>query len=83
MRDTQIKGLTTDLKVTCLPHPALQVGDWVTVAAPVINQQIVPLVGMVKTMSLQTNGAAVQSMKLTVECAYADVQLAFGSVDRA
>lgn len=83
MRDTQIKGLTTDLKVTCLPHPALQVGDWVTVAAPVINQQVAPLVGMVKTMGLQSSGTAPQAMTLTVECAYADVQLAFRKVNRA
>jgi hypothetical protein len=83
MRDTQIKGLTTDLKVKCLPHPALQVGDWVTVAAPVINQQVVAVVGMVKTMALQSSGSAVQAMQLTVECAYADVQLAFGKVNRA
>lgn len=82
MRDTQINGLTTELKVTCLPNPALQEGDWVTVAAPVINNQIVPLVGKVKTMSLQTAGTSMQAMSLTVECSYADVQLAFGSVDR-
>lgn len=83
MRDTQIKGLTTDLKVTCLPNPALQVGDWVTVAAPVINQQTAPLVGMVKTMGLQSSGTAPQAMTLTVECSYTDVQLAFGRVNRA
>jgi hypothetical protein len=59
------------------------VGDWVTVAAPVINQQVVPLVGMVKTMGLQSSGTAPQAMTLTVECAYADVQLAFRKVNRA
>lgn len=82
MRDTQIAGLTVDLAVTCLPHPALQQGDWVTVASPVINNQIVDLVGRVKTMNLQANGATVQAMTLTVECNYADVELAMGGVRR-
>jgi hypothetical protein len=82
MRDTQIRGLTTDLTVTCLPHPALQQGDWVTVASPVVNGQTVTLNGKVKTMHLQSAGTTVAAMVLTVECTYADVQAALGKVNR-
>jgi hypothetical protein len=82
MRDTQLSGLTTDLVVQCLPNPAIQQGDWVTVASPVVNQQTVTLSGKVKTMALKSNGNSVASMTLTVECTYADVQAALGGVDR-
>lgn len=82
MRDTQIAGLTVDLAVTCLPNPALQQGDWVVVAAPVINNQIVRLIGRVKTMQLNAANGTVGAMALTVECSYSDVQLVMGGVDR-
>jgi hypothetical protein len=82
MRDTQLQGLTTDLVVTCLPNPAIQQGDWVTVASPVVNQQTVTLNGKAKTMHLQNNGNTVAAMTLTVECTYADVQAALGAVTR-
>lgn len=79
---TQLRGLTVDLFVTCLPNPALQQGDWVTVANPVVNQQIVSLVGRVKTMSLASKGTAPDRMQLTVQCTYSDVQTALGQVNR-
>lgn len=82
MRDTQIAGLTTELTLTCLPNPALQEGDWVQVAAPVIHNKVVPLVGRVKTMQLSFNKTAPQPMSLTVVCSYADVAYAFGGVFR-
>jgi tellurite resistance-related uncharacterized protein len=82
MRDTQLHGLTTDLQVTCLPNPAIQQGDWVTVASPVVNNQTVTLAGKVKTMHLASNGNTVAAMTLTVECTYADVQAALGTVNR-
>lgn len=82
MRDTQIASLTVDLAITCLPNPALQQGDWVVVAAPVINQQVVQLIGRVKTMHLPSSGASVGAMSLTVECSYTDVQKVMGGVDR-
>jgi hypothetical protein len=82
MRDTQLHGLTTDLQVTCLPNPAIQQGDWVTVASPVVNNQTVTLAGKVKTMHLASNGNSVAPMTLTVECTYADVQAALGTVNR-
>lgn len=82
MRDTQLHGLTTDLMVTCLPNPAIQQGDWVTVANPVVNNQTVTLNGKVKTMHLASNGNSVAAMTLTVECTYTDVQAALGTVNR-
>lgn len=83
MRDSLLAGLTTDLTVQCLPHPGLQHGDWVTVAAPVINGQVVQLNGRVKTMSLASAaGNSVAEMTLTVECAYSDVERALGGVNR-
>ncbi|MDN5667044.1 MAG: hypothetical protein L0G87_01445 [Renibacterium salmoninarum] len=82
MMNTQIAGLTTDLKIECLPNPAIQQGDWVTVASPVVNNQEVSLIGSVKTMDLRSSGSAVGSMMLTVECSYNDVQTVIGGVSR-
>ena len=82
MMTTQLAGLSVDLKITCLPHPGLQQGDWVTVIAPTVGNNHVSLVGRVKQMSLKSNGTAVDRMTLTVECSYADVQTAIGGVDR-
>lgn len=79
MRDTQIAGLTTDLKVEALPQPHLQIGDWVTVANPVINGTALPLNGRVVQMGLRSAGTTVDRMTLTVRCTYADVQAAFTS----
>jgi hypothetical protein len=44
--------------------------------------QTVTLNGKVKTMHLQSNGNTVAAMTLTVECTYADVQAALGTVTR-
>lgn len=82
MRDTQIHGLAVDLAVTCLPNPALQQGDWVLVASPVVNNQVVNLTGRVKTMQLQSANQTAGPMTLTVECNYSDVQLVMGGVSR-
>lgn len=82
MRDTQLAGLTVDLEVTCLPNPALQQGDYVRVASPVVNGQTVTLDGRVKTMSLSSDGTVVQPMVLTVQCSYDAVQAALSEVDR-
>jgi hypothetical protein len=82
MMATQLRGLTVDLKITCLPHPGLQQGDWVTVIAPTVNNNQVSLVGRVKQMGLKSNGNTVDRMTLTVECTYADVQAAIGGVNR-
>lgn len=83
MMSTQVAGLTTDLKIECLPNPAIQQGDWITVASPVINQQEVALIGSVKTMDLRSSGSSVGTMTLTVECSYSDVQTVIGGLNRA
>lgn len=82
MRDTQLRGLTVDLDIECLPHPGLQQGDWVTVAAPVVGMQTVTLNGRVKRMDLASNGNTVAPMNLTVECSYSAVAAAIGQVAR-
>ncbi|WPM94267.1 hypothetical protein VB1_CDS0018 [Arthrobacter phage Marchesin] len=71
-------SLTLDLEVTCLPNPALQIGDWVTVTQPVVDGRLVPLVGEVVTMKLQGSGSSVGRMLLTVRCSMGQVQLVRG-----
>jgi len=82
MRDTHLAGLTVDLKVTCLPVPHLQQGDWVQVGNPVVNGQVANLVGMVKAISQPSNGTVAAPCTVTVECSYGDVQTVIGSVFR-
>lgn len=82
MRDTQLRGLRTELVVTCLPHPALQQGDWVTVASPIVNRQIVTLNGRVKKMDLASAGSTVGPMSIVVDCSYTDVQRIMSTVVR-
>lgn len=82
MRDTALRGMTTELSIQCLPHPGLQQGDWVTVATPVVNNQTIVLKGKVKKMDLRSQGASVAPMDLIVECAYVDVQRAMQTIAR-
>lgn len=81
MRDTHIAGLTTDLRVTCLPIPHVQQGDWVRVANPVVNGQEVQLVGMVKSIN-QPWGLLPGPCTVVVECSYAEVQALIVGVNR-
>lgn len=68
------ESLTLDLEVTCLPNPALQVGDWVTVTQPVVNGSMVPLSGEVLKMKLQGGSGGIGNMVLTVRCSVSQVQ---------
>lgn len=77
MRDTQLAGLTTDLKVTCLPLPHLQQGDWVVVYNAVVDGRVLAVTGRVKTMSLGFSNGTPELMTLSVSCSYSDVQAAF------
>lgn len=79
MRDTQLAGLTTDLKVTCLPQPQLQLGDWVTVYNAVVDGRAIALTGRIKAMDLGFTNGTPDAMHVTVTCNYADVQNAFTS----
>lgn len=82
MRDTFVAGLTVLLNVTCAPHPALQQGETVLVASPVVDGLTVNLLGNVVTMDLKSNGNTVDAMTLTIVCPYTTVATVFGSVDR-
>lgn len=82
MRDTHLAGLTVDLKVTCLPVPHVQQGDWVQVGNPVVNGQSFTLAGMVKSINQPSSGTVPGACSVVVECAYADVQMVLGGVNR-
>lgn len=81
MRDTALAGLTVDLRVTCLPVPHLEIGDWVNVGNPVVGGQLVTLTGMVKSIE-QPWSTIPDRATVVVECSYADVQQVIGSVTR-
>lgn len=63
---------TLKLDVVCLPHPGVQVGDWVRVAQPIIDGSAFPLDGIVTSVSLSGGSGGVDSMKLTVEVSVED-----------
>lgn len=69
-----VSSLTIDLEVTCLPHPALQVGDFVTVTQPVVEGRLMPITGEVVGMTLRASGSTVGNMTLLVRCNSAEVQ---------
>lgn len=73
---------SVDLDVTCLPHPGLQVGDWVQVACPIIGGQPYPLVGKVAAIRMRGNAGGVSPMTMTVRCAFAEVQAVASAVVR-
>jgi hypothetical protein len=82
MMQTHLAGLMVELKVTCLPLPHIQQGDWVQVGSPVVNGQIASLVGRVTGVSLSGNRTAPDPMTVTVQCSYSDVQNVIGGIDR-
>ena len=63
---------TLQLDVMCLPNPAVQVGDWVRVAQPIIDGTEFPLDGIVTSASLSGGPAGMDPMKLTVEVSVDD-----------
>lgn len=64
-----------ELQVNCLPNPALQIGDYVTVVNPVVDGRLVPLVGEVVQMSL-SGGESINPMSLSVSCTLSNVAAA-------
>jgi len=78
-RDNAVRSRTIDLEVECLPNPALETGDYVTVVQPVVDGGRVPLVGRVKTMELSGGNGTVGAMKLTVTCDAAMVETVLGN----
>ncbi|UVK62557.1 minor tail protein [Arthrobacter phage TaylorSipht] len=69
-----LDSFTVDLEVTCLPNPALQVGDWVVVTQPVIGGQLLPVDGEVVSLSLRGTGGAVGNMTMKVRVAASKLQ---------
>lgn len=65
---------TVPLDVTCVPHPGLQIGDWVRVMQPVIDGQEFPLDGIVTQLRLSGNTNGLNPMELTVEVSADDAQ---------
>jgi hypothetical protein len=83
MRDTQLRGLTVALSVTCLPHPGLQQGDWITVQVPTTTPATtVSFPARVRTIDLSGKDATVDPMTLGVDASYSDVASAFSGVPR-
>lgn len=61
---------TTALKVQCLPHPGLEIYDWVTVAVPTRSGRAVPVTGQVKSMTLggdAQNGVSASTLEVDVD----------------
>ncbi|QOI67663.1 minor tail protein [Arthrobacter phage Orcanus] len=69
-----LESLTVDLEVTCLPNPALQIGDWVTVTQPIVSGQLLPVDGEVVAMALRASGGTVGNMTLTVRVSASKLQ---------
>lgn len=70
----RIQDRTVTLNVECLPHPGLQIGDWVRVVTPTTSGLGVPLDGVVRTLRLSGATNGVHPMSMSVECPYEDVQ---------
>ena len=72
--DNKVRGKVLSLKVTCLPHPGLQIGDWVLVAQPVISGQEFNLIGLVTSVRLSGDTNGLNPMELTVDVSAEDAQ---------
>lgn len=71
---TRTMSSTLKLAVVCLPHPGVQIGDWVRVAHPVIDGSEYPLDGLVTSVDMSGSAAGFDDMKLTVEVSMEDAQ---------
>ena len=78
MMDTQLRGLTIPLHVTCAPLPHLQEGDWVTVYNALVDGRTMPLNGRVVALSLRGSAdRGIEPMELGVEVSYSAYKTAF------
>jgi hypothetical protein len=83
MRDTQLKGLTTELEVECLPHPGLQQGDWITIQCPTTTATgLVSFPARITKLSLNGHDGTVDAMTLGLTASYSDVATVFSGVAR-
>ena len=79
MRDTQLRGMTVSLTATCLPHPGLQQGDWITVQCPApIPNGLATFPARIRTLDLGGRDGQVDPMKLGLDASYTDVAAIFG-----
>ncbi|MHA7145436.1 hypothetical protein ACX80U_12035 [Arthrobacter sp. TmT3-37] len=69
----RLTSQTVNVSVQCLPNPAIQCGDQVTVEAPQSDGRLVPFNGEVINMSLGGSGGRVNEMTLLVRCLLSDV----------
>lgn len=69
----QVESATTILNVYCAANPAYEIGDWGVVAQPVINGTLYPLIGRCVEVELSGGTDGIGEMRLTMECATADV----------
>lgn len=61
---------TTRLKIQCLPHPGLEIYDWVTVAVPTRSGRAIDVTGQVRSMSLggdAQSGVAASTLEVDVD----------------
>ena len=61
---------TTRLKVQCLPHPGLELYDWVTVAVPTRSGTAVDVTGQVKSLTLggdASSGPSASTLEVDVD----------------
>ncbi|WP_394253630.1 hypothetical protein [Arthrobacter pityocampae] len=72
----RLASQTVDVSVQCLPNPAIQCGDRVTVEAPQSDGRLVPFAGEVVDMGLGGSGGRVNEMTLLVRCLLADIAAA-------
>ena len=56
---TRLAAQTVDVSVQCLPNPALQCGERVTVEAPQADGRLVPFDGEILDMGLSGSGGRV------------------------
>ena len=60
----------TRLKIQCLPHPGLELYDWVTVAVPTRSGRAIDVTGQVMSLSLggdAQNGVAASTLEVDVD----------------
>lgn len=76
----RLNAQTITLDVYCLPDPTIEVGDYGTVATPVIDGRMSELNGEVVGVELSGTGDTVGQMKLAVVCLLTDVASALKGI---
>lgn len=69
----QVANGTTTLIINCAPTPLYEIGDWGEVTQPLIDGTVHPLIGRCTEITLDGGTAGLSGMKVSLECATADV----------